>query len=150
MNMVDPPEYIRAQLLLISAVLGSKPALNAKEALLILQKIFVRSKEWSKERDNAFEKCMIVAEEYRTAVGGQDKNEESKFLAKQMKKRKESRQFMEDVRDIMMGGEQWERGYCIIDAHERVLKVVVAETEAGIKQSSANGKIKKDSLVSSE
>lgn len=133
MTMPRMPEYLKAQFLLMSAVLGVKPAKSAADALEILQKIFLESQiqNWSSERDVAFEECMVVVEEYRTAVGGQNRTEGAINVAKKMKER--SPEFLNQVQKIMTRGEQCERGDMILDVHERLFEVVLAEMEASIK-----------------
>jgi len=74
---------------------------------------------------------MVVVEEYRTAVGGQNRTEGAINVAKKMKER--SPEFLNQVQKIMTRGEQCERGDMILDVHERLFEVVLAEMEASIK-----------------
>jgi hypothetical protein len=133
MTMPRMPDYLHAQFLLISAVLGAKPAKSAADALAILQKIFLASDKWSPERDAAFEECMVVVEEYRTAVGGQNRTKEAVHVARKVKKR--SLEFLEYVQEVMSKGEQHERGDMILDVHDRLFEVVLAEMEVSLKVS---------------
>lgn len=76
---------------------------------------------------------MVVVEEYRTAVGGQNRTKEAVHVARKVKKR--SLEFLEYVQEVMSKGEQHERGDMILDVHDRLFEVVLAEMEVSLKVS---------------
>jgi cobalamin biosynthesis Mg chelatase CobN len=129
MKMNNLPDYIRAQLLLLIAILGSHPAKNAHDAIQILCNLFKRSPDWwSEERNEACERSIVVAEVYRTAVGGQNRTKELKYLMK-----KANKEFLKGVEETMKEGHQHDRGDMILDAHKRLFEVVQEEMEESIK-----------------
>ena len=122
-KMANLPDYILAQLLLLLALMGIDTHRNAADAIRILSRLYNASPtSWSEERNEAFEWMLVVAEIYRTAVGGKDRSRGLEWAIG-----KAGRGVVGQVEELMRDGYQYERGDMILDAHVKFFEVVGKE-----------------------